>query len=245
MFFLLTSRNLAARLHLDTFYLAARFMTTIIAFVSQKGGVGKSTLARALAREAAYGGLQVKIADLDTQQGTSVDWHRTRLHTGLQPAVAVEAFAIATQALKIAGHYDVLIIDGPARTSSGTLDIAKVADLVVQPTGASVDDLKPAVREFHALIQAGIPKDKLVFALNRIGTTTEEMEARAYLVEAGYAVLDGCLPERPAYRKAQNIGRAVTETSFRNLNNTADALIHALIDRVGDAHGESIETETP
>jgi chromosome partitioning protein len=68
-------------------------MTTIIAFVSQKGGVGKSTLARALAREAAHGGLTVKIADLDTQQGTSVDWHRTRLHTGQQPAVAVEAFA--------------------------------------------------------------------------------------------------------------------------------------------------------
>ena len=220
-------------------------MTTIIAFVSQKGGVGKSTLARALAREAAYGGLTVKIADLDTQQGTSVDWHRTRLYTGLQPAVAVEAFATATQALTIAAHYDVLIIDGPARTSSGTLAIAKVADLVVQPTGASVDDLKPAVREFHALIQAGIPKDKLVFALNRIGTTTEETEARAYIAEAGYAVLDGCLPERPAYRKAQNIGRAITETSFRNLNNTADALIQALIDRVGDAHGESSETETP
>ncbi len=145
----------------------------------------------------------------------------------------------------IAPHYDVLIIDGPARTSSGTLDIAKVADLVVQPTGASVDDLKPAVREFHALIQTGIPKDKLVFALNRIGTTAEETEARAYIAEAGYAVLDGCLPERPAYRKAQNIGRAITETSFRNLNNTADALIQALIDRVGDAHGESRETETP
>ena len=212
-------------------------MTTIIAFVSQKGGVGKSTLARAVAREAAYGGLKVKIADLDTQQGTSVDWHRTRLHTGLQPAVAVEAFATATQALTIAAHYDVLIIDGPARTSSGTLDIAKVADLVVQPTGASVDDLKPAVREFHALIQTGIPKDKLVFALNRIGTTAEETEARAHIAEAGYAVLDGCLPERPAYRKAQNIGRAITETSFRNLNNTADALIQALIDRVGDTHG--------
>jgi chromosome partitioning protein len=105
--------------------------------------------------------------------------------------------------------------------------------------------LKPAVREFHALIQAGIPKHKLVFALNRIGTTTEETEARAYIAEAGYAALDGCLPERPAYRKAQNIGRAITETSFRNLNNTADALIQALIDRVGDAHGESSETETP
>ena len=52
-------------------------MSTIIAFVSQKGGVGKSTLARALAREAAAAGLKTKIADLDTQQGTSVDWHES------------------------------------------------------------------------------------------------------------------------------------------------------------------------
>ena len=212
-------------------------MATIIAFVSQKGGVGKSTLARALAREAAYGGLKVKIADLDTQQGTSVDWHRLRLHAGLQPAVAAEAFATAAQALHIAPHYDLLIIDGPARTSSGTLEIARMADLVVQPTGASVDDLRPAVREFHALVLAGIPKAKLTFALNRIGTPVEEAEARAYLAEAGYTVLDGCLLERPAYRKAQNVGRSVTETSFRGLNTKADALIQALIDRVGDTHG--------
>jgi chromosome partitioning protein len=214
-------------------------MTTIIAFVSQKGGAGKSTLSRALAREAAHNGLKVKIADLDTQQGTSVDWHRTRLQAGIKPAVAAEAFATAAQALKIAEHYDLLIIDGPARTSSGTLDIAKVADLVVQPTGASRDDLLPAVREFHALVQAGIPKDKMVFALNHIGTPAEEAEARAYIAEAGYAVLEGCLLERPAYRKAQNTGHAVTETSFRNLNSKADALIQTLIDRVGEGgnHG--------
>ena len=209
-------------------------MTTIIAFVSQKGGVGKSTLARALAREAAHNGLKVKIADLDTQQGTSIDWHRTRLQAGIKPVVAAEAFATAAQALKTAEHYDLLIIDGPARTSSGTLDIAKVANLVVQPTGASRDDLLPAVREFHALVQAGIPKAKMVFALNHIGTPAEEAEARAYIAEAGYAVLDGCLLERPAYRKAQNTGHAVTETSFRILNIKADALIQALIDRVGE-----------
>ncbi len=227
------------------FYLAARFMTTIIAFVSQKGGVGKSTLSRALAREASTGGLKTKIADLDTQQGTSVDWNRTRLNAGIEPEVAAEAFATAAQALKIAAQYDLLIIDGPARTSTGTLEIARVADLVVQPTGASVDDLRPAVREFHALVQAGIAKDKLAFALNRIGTPTEEAEARAYLTEAGYTVLDGCLLERPAYRKAQNSGHSVTETSFRNLNTRADALIQALINRVGDDNGRSLETETP
>jgi chromosome partitioning protein len=209
----------------------------IIAFVSQKGGVGKSTFARGVAREAAQGGLKVKIADLDTQQGTCVDWHRDRLHARIRPAVAVEAFATAAEALTIADQYDLLILDGPARTSRGTLDIARMADLVVQPTGASVDDLRPAVREFHALVQAGIPKAKLTLALNHIGTPTEEAEARAYIAEAGYTVLDGCLLERPAYRKAQNSGRAVTETSFRNLNTKADELIQALIDRVGDANG--------
>jgi len=208
-------------------------MATIIAFVSQKGGVGKSTLARALAREAVMGGLKTKIADLDTQQGTSVDWHRTRLNAGIEPAVSAEAFATAEQALKAAEHFDLLIIDGPARTSKGTLDIARMADLVVQPTGASVDDLRPAVREFHALIKEGVPKDKLAFALNRIGTATEEAEARTYVAEAGYATLDGCLLERPAYRKAQNSGHAVTETSYAGLNAKADALIQALIDRVG------------
>jgi chromosome partitioning protein len=217
--------------------------TTIIAFVSQKGGVGKSTLSRALAREAAAGGLTVKIADLDTQQGTSADWNRIRLNARIEPVLAVEAFATATQALRVADHYNLLIIDGPARTSSGTLEIAKIADLVVQPTGASVDDLRPAVREFHALVQAGIPTAKLVFALNRIGTPVEESEARAYLAQAGYAVLDGCLLERPAYRKAQNVGHSIMETSYRNLNVKADAFIQALIDRIEDNNGRSIETK--
>jgi chromosome partitioning protein len=219
-------------------------MSTIIAFVSQKGGVGKSTMARALAREATAGGLKTKIADLDTQQGTSLDWHRTRLDAGIEPVIAAEGFATAQQALKVADQYDLLIIDAPARTSKGTLAIARVADLVVQPTCASTDDLRPAVREFHALVKEGIPKSKLAFALNRIGTAAEEAETRAYIAEAGYATLSGCLLERPAYRKAQNKGHAVTETSYAGLNAKADALIQALIDKVED-HGRSIEAETP
>jgi len=193
-------------------------------------------LARALAREAAAGGLRVKVADLDTQQGTSVDWHRLRLGEGIAPVVSVEAFATAAQALAVAGAYDILVIDGPARTSQGTLEIAKAASLVVQPTGASLDDLRPAVREFHALAKAGLPVDRLIFALNRIGTDAEEAEARAYLQEAGYNVLAGYLVERPAYRRAQNDGYAVTETRYSALNARADALIQSLIDRVTD-HG--------
>ena len=211
-------------------------MTTIVALVSQKGGVGKSTLARAVGREATRSGLEVKIADLDTQQGTATDWYRVRLNAKIEPMVPVELFRTAQQALAIAEHYDLLIIDGPARTSKGTLEIARVANLVVQPTGASLDDLRPAVREFHALVQAWISKDKLTFALNHIGTEAEAIEARDYLTEAGYTILSGHLPERPGYRKAQNLGYAITETRFSGLNEKADALVQALIDRVAD-HG--------
>lgn len=206
-------------------------MATVIAFVSQKGGVGKSTLARALAREATAGGLRVKVADLDTQQGTSVDWHRQRLQAGIEPAVSVEAFATAAQALAVADGYDILIIDGPARTSQATIEIAKVANLLVQASGASLDDLRPAVREFHALVKAGIPANRLVFALNRIGTLTEETDARVYLEESGYSVLTGFLLERPAYRQAQNGGHAITETRFSGLRAQADALIQSIINK--------------
>ncbi len=209
-------------------------MATVVALVSQKGGVGKSTLSRALAREAAAGGLRVKVADLDTQQGTSVDWHRTRLGAGLAPVVSVEAFATAAQALAAADGFDLLVIDGPARTSQATLEIARAASIVVQPTGASLDDLRPAVREFHALVKAGIPPQRLAFALNRIGTDGEEAAARAYLEEAGYAVLAGCLLEKPAYRQAQNEGKAVTETRYAGLNAKADTLLQSLIDRIGE-----------
>ena len=55
---------------------------------------------------------------------------------------------------------------------------------------------------------------------------------RGYIAEAGYGVLPGYLPERAGYRLAQNGGFAITETRFAQLNERADALIQALIDRI-------------
>lgn len=200
----------------------------IVAFISQKGGVGKSTLARGLAREAAKSGLTVKLADLDTQQSTSTDWHRLRLAQNCRPIIPVQAYASATAAMRDARGVDYFVVDAPARASKGTLEIAKVSDLVIQPTGASLDDLRPAVRVFHELKAAGIKPERMRFALCRIGTPAEEADARAFLEEAGYAVLRGCMLERPAYRAAQGIGKSVTETPFPTLNKKADALISAI-----------------
>jgi chromosome partitioning protein len=205
---------------------------TVVAFVSQKGGVGKSTLSRGLAREAAKSGLAVKICDLDVQQGSCVDWHRRRLAEGVEPVFDCQAYRAAEPALAEASRFDMLIVDAPARASEATQKIAERSSLVVQPTGAGLDDLIPAVKLFHELVRAGVPKKRLVFALNNMSTEAEEAAARTYLTEAGYAVLDGSLPAKASYRDAQNHGRAITETAFASMNARADTLLQSLIDRI-------------
>jgi chromosome partitioning protein len=205
---------------------------TVVAFVSQKDGVGKSTLSRGLAREAAKSGLAVKICDLDTQQRTSVEWHRRRLNEGVEPAISVEAYKTADQALAQVVHYDLLIIDAPARASEATQKIAERASLIVQPTNPALDALGPAVLLFHELLKSGIPTARLVFALNHVLTDAEEQAAREYLREAGYEVLSGFLPAKTSYRDAQNHGRCITETHYDALNAKADGLIQSLINKV-------------
>ena len=209
-------------------------MNLVVGLISQKGGVGKSSIVRALAREAANNDINVKIADLDIQQATSINWVRRRLERDIVPVVLVEPFKTAEQAIKTAKNYELFIIDAPARASKGTYEISRCADLLVQPTGASLDDLEPAILLFHELIKKGIPKSKMVFALSRVGTESEEKQCRDYIAQAGYNVLEGSLYEKPAYRQAQNHGHALTEVSYRGLREKADVLIQSLIDRLSD-----------
>lgn len=205
---------------------------TVVAFVSQKGGVGKSTLCRALAVEAARSGLSVRVADLDVAQGSQVDWYRDRLGAGLIPAPPVQLHPDVDSAMALASGVDLLLLDGPARADRDTLTLARVADLIVLPSGASLDDLRPAVRVGHALARSGIPVGRLAYALVRIATEAEAEAARAYVTDAGYKVSSGYLPERAAFRAAQNAGRAVTEVQYGTLRIAAERLVQSLIDAI-------------
>ena len=136
------------------------------------------------------------------------------------------------QALREANKYDLTIIDGPARASHDTLEIAQAADLVIQPTGPGNDDCMPAVKEFHALVEAGVKKNKLVFVINRAATLSEAEAARVYLTKAGYQVLESHLSEKASYRQAQNQGLAITEVIYISLKNQAQSLIKEIIKKV-------------
>ena len=207
-------------------------MPVVVAFLSQKGGVGKSTLARALADLATKSGVKTLVADLDKQQSTVMHWQQHRAAAKLEPPIEVLAFDSIDEAIEGGENYDLIIIDAPGHASPATLDIARQSHLIVQPTGPGLDDLHPGVLLFHELFAEGIPVSRMSFALCRTSAKEEEVAARRYLAKADYSVLPGSIPERSEYRAAQNAGRAITETNDASLNMRAEELMVAMLERL-------------
>lgn len=208
-------------------------MGNIIAVCSQKGGPGKSTLARAVAVAFAKGDWSVKIADTDTKQGSTVAWHQRRLDNNIQPVIAVESFGSIQRALKTADQHDLLVIDGAPHASEATVEAAKAADLVVIPTSLSLDDLEPAVLLAHTLVEKNrIPASRIVLVLSKAGDSAVEIrEAREYLSQTPYHVANGEVPEKTAFRRAQDLGQSIIECQHPAPRKKAEAVIQSVIDR--------------
>jgi chromosome partitioning protein len=116
----------------------------IIVINSQKGGSGKSMLAKHLAVEAERAGDgPVYLIDADPQ-GTLTAWHAKReAETPALVDLPFDGLAKGLKAIDGRGGTYVLI-----DTASGRLDVAadlfKIADLVIFPVQASEDDLTAA-----------------------------------------------------------------------------------------------------
>ncbi len=117
--------------------------------------------------------------------------------------------------------------------SKGSLEIARVANLVIQPVRPSLDDLNPAIREFNGLFKAGIPRSKLTFVINAVSSGAEEKATRNYLERAGYFVLSTSLPEKISYREAQNQGLSISEVKYLRLSKQAKELVKLIKKKIG------------
>lgn len=209
-----------------------------IASISQKGGVGKSTLARLIARTYAAGGWRVKIADFNTKQRTSVDWAGTRMAAGIEPHVDAAPYATLRQALHDGQGYDLLIFDGKPDSDAITLDIAKEANLLIVPTGVSADDLNPQVRFARELQTRGVTSQKMFFVINKTtGSSSLNVNTRDALRNAGFATAETPLRMMTGYMDAQNTGRAVSETAFATLNDEAEQLAQEVVTRLTQLAG--------
>lgn len=197
----------------------------ILALISQKGGVGKSTLARLVAVELTRAGWSVKIADLDPAQGTSAKWKARRDELSIDPEIPVEKYRDAERAIRTAADWDLMILDGPAHASRSGLTMAKAADLVILPTGRSLDDLDPQISLAYDLETAGINPDKVWLAFCRAqGSTADDTQARNFVRRARVKVLDGALRELPSIRQGHNMGLAASETKHKTVDAEAKRL---------------------
>ncbi|MGA0565562.1 division plane positioning ATPase MipZ [Ancylobacter sp. VNQ12] len=215
-------------------------MPYIIGVVSQKGGVGKSTVCRLVASEFARmdgGTWDVKIADLDVSQATSFHWMQRRHRHGVTPEIRVEGYQRLEKAIEDAGDFHVMVLDGAPHATSQTLKIGLAADVVVIPTGTALDDLEPAVALARELAAHQVETARIVFVLSRTGDSDAEVaEARGYLAKTGFRVAEGCLPERTAYRRASDLGQAASETAYPSLNGRAKAVFESIVATLTNAN---------
>lgn len=210
-------------------------MTISISIASGKGGVTKSTLARAISVSYVKSGWSVLGADLDLGQSTFGNWMRRRMANQIEPVFDVQSFGNTAQIKRAIdnGNWDVAVIDCPAFASKSTVEIANMSDVMVIPTRFSLDDMESTVNTANSLIKAGIPIDKLMIVFSGVSESSSDYEdAKAYIGQTPYFLVDDYIPQKPSLSKAQDQGRCITECTYVAPREKAEKVIQGIIDRL-------------
>jgi chromosome partitioning protein len=188
----------------------------IAAFLNQKGGVGKTTLALHVAGAWAAQRKRVVVIDADTQ-GSALDWAEQRAKEGLPRLFGVVGLARDTlhvEAPEIARDVHQVVIDGSARTATLMRSAMLGADLVLVPAQPSPFDGWASGETLKLLHEARVFRPRLAarFVLNRCDVRTVIARETADML-ANYEppVLASRVGQRVVFANAARTGRLVSE----------------------------------
>ena len=203
----------------------------ILAFVGQKGGVGKSTAAVCVAGELVRLGRSVLLVDSDPQ-GTARTWAEVASESG-RPVPTVAAMGATMhrpdQLPRLRAGFDCVVIDCPPRAGDVQRAALMVADVAVLPCGPSAPDAWALAGSLDLVAEARALRPELVAAvlLTRVQAHTAlGRGAREVLAEGGLPVLRASLGYRVAYAESLAAGMGATEYAPGDL---AAGEVHALV----------------
>ena len=203
-----------------------------VSFVGQKGGVGKSTLARLFAVGAAYRGLRPLLADFDLEQLTCVEWNALRLLNAVEPDLDVRAFKSLKKLRKREDRAGVVVVDTRGLADELTQEIAEESDVAFLPTGPSGDDLRPTLGLARKLVRHGA-EGRVVLVLARVGRSDVQVQkAVETIADSGFELLSEHWPQRDGFQIDLDAGRAGREARNPHLREAAERMETALFSRV-------------
>ena len=191
----------------------------IILIGSEKGGVGKSTLATNISAYLAKQTKDVILVDSD-RQGTSSNWFQDRLETDLPKLESVSKYDNIKQTLLgLDKRYEYVIVDSQGRDSVELRTGLLVAHICLTPVRPSQADLDTIYRMVRLVSTAKEINENLksYCVLTQAPTNpviTEIDEAKAYIGEINeLSLMNTIICERKVYRDALAMGAGVMEMS--------------------------------
>lgn len=182
------------------------YMRTI-AFLNQKGGSGKTTLAVHLAVIAQETGERVVLIDTDLQKSATI-WGEVRAGTPVVVSAAAAELVSVLNATRNKGT-TLSIVDTAPHAAPDATRIARLVDLVAIPCRPTAFDIAAVGSAVNIGKAAGI---STVFILSACPVRSPEIaEARSLLAGYKLAIAPVAIIERRAFARAVSIGRTVTE----------------------------------
>lgn len=187
-----------------------------VAFLTQKGGAGKTTLAASLAAAAAGAGERVIALDFDPQ-GSLARWGERRDSANAPNTVVVQPYDVARLprlGAAVDGLADVgftlAVFDTPGADSGAVRLVAETADLCLLPSRPTHLDLEATAATFRAV---SLAKRRAAFVLNQCPSnyrSSRASDAAKELTQLG-VLAEPLLTARIDFQDAIAAGLGVTE----------------------------------